>query len=71
MATTPNEAPAYEKAAAELVDIAKVWMDRGLVIGKTAIEAASDGLRATGEGLGRVAALIETRVDEIVEDVRS
>ena len=65
-----NETPTYEKAAEELIEIGRQWLDRGLIIGKTAIEVASDGIRATGEGLGRVAELIDTRVDEIVEDAR-
>jgi hypothetical protein len=61
----------YEKVAQELVGIARSWLEHGLDLGSKALDAVADGVRATSDGLGHLAQIIEEEADEIEEEIRS
>ncbi|MAE95498.1 MAG: hypothetical protein CL910_12635 [Deltaproteobacteria bacterium] len=47
--------PAADQFVDEIIEVAGTWLQTGLSIGKAAVAATADGMRATSESLARLA----------------
>ena len=59
-----NLQEATEDLMTDALGFAQIWVEAGLEIGRAALDAVSDGLRATGAILERTGAALDTGLDD-------